>query len=108
MKMFYIIIETRVSEHNTQALKIPVSTLPLNKIYPAILHLKKLTKCTIHLARYIVLCPYASLILTPWLQVEKLLFSQAGRLAQRRLAHGKKLNHLECTVSRDMSRLTIN
>ncbi|RBA15646.1 urea amidohydrolase (urease) alpha subunit [Fusarium proliferatum] len=31
-------------------------------------------------------------------EVEKLLFSQAGRLAQRRLAHGKKLNHLECTA----------
>ncbi|CAG8006553.1 unnamed protein product [Penicillium salamii] len=31
-------------------------------------------------------------------EVEKLLFSQAGRLAQRRLANGKKLNHLEATA----------
>ncbi|KAM5364173.1 hypothetical protein ACJA88_013127 [Fusarium oxysporum] len=31
-------------------------------------------------------------------EVEKLLFSQAGRLAQRRLAHGKKLNHLESSA----------
>ncbi|WZH42201.1 Urease [Fusarium acuminatum] len=31
-------------------------------------------------------------------EVEKLLFAQAGRLAQRRLAHGKKLNHLESSV----------
>ncbi|KAG5753789.1 hypothetical protein H9Q69_002848 [Fusarium xylarioides] len=31
-------------------------------------------------------------------KVEKLLFSQAGRLAQRRLAHGKKLNHLESSA----------
>ncbi|KAI1036175.1 hypothetical protein LB504_011413 [Fusarium proliferatum] len=31
-------------------------------------------------------------------EVERLLFSQAGRLAQRRLAHGKKLNHLESSA----------
>ncbi|PCD23943.1 hypothetical protein AU210_015457 [Fusarium oxysporum f. sp. radicis-cucumerinum] len=31
-------------------------------------------------------------------EVEKLLFAQAGRLAQRRLAHGKKLNHLESSA----------
>ncbi|ENH69263.1 Urease [Fusarium oxysporum f. sp. cubense race 1] len=31
-------------------------------------------------------------------EVEKLLFSQAGRLAQRRLAYGKKLNHLESSA----------
>ncbi|RKL27489.1 Urease [Fusarium proliferatum] len=31
-------------------------------------------------------------------EVEKLLFSQAGRLAQRRLAHGKKLNHVESSA----------
>ncbi|KAL5590947.1 hypothetical protein FOBRF1_014504 [Fusarium oxysporum] len=31
-------------------------------------------------------------------EVEKLLFSQAGRLAQRRLAHGRKLNHLESSA----------
>lgn len=37
--------------------------------------------------------------LTTLEKVEKLLFSQAGRLAQRRLANGKKLNHLEATVS---------
>lgn len=31
-------------------------------------------------------------------EVERLIFSQAGRLAQRRLANGKKLNHLEATA----------
>ncbi|KIL90174.1 urea amidohydrolase alpha subunit [Fusarium avenaceum] len=31
-------------------------------------------------------------------EVEKLVFAQAGRLAQRRLAHGKKLNHLESSA----------
>ncbi|KAI8648169.1 Urease [Fusarium keratoplasticum] len=31
-------------------------------------------------------------------EVEKLLFAQAGHLAQRRLAHGKKLNHLESSA----------
>ncbi|KAJ6787227.1 hypothetical protein PWT90_07011 [Aphanocladium album] len=31
-------------------------------------------------------------------EFEKLLFSQAGRLAHRRLAGGKKLNHLEATA----------
>ncbi|UZP36642.1 hypothetical protein NXS19_004458 [Fusarium pseudograminearum] len=31
-------------------------------------------------------------------EVEKLVFSHAGHLAQKRLAHGKKLNHLESTA----------
>ncbi|KAM0415544.1 hypothetical protein ACHAPD_006745 [Fusarium lateritium] len=31
-------------------------------------------------------------------EVEKLVFSQAGHLAQKRLAHGKKLNHLESSA----------
>ncbi|EMT69639.1 Urease [Fusarium odoratissimum] len=71
---------------------------PLNKDCSAILHSKKLAKCTTRPVRYIFLNPCALLILTSWLQVEKLLFSQAGRLAQRRLAHGKKLNHLESSI----------
>ncbi|QPC69155.1 hypothetical protein HYE67_011386 [Fusarium culmorum] len=31
-------------------------------------------------------------------EVEKLVFSHAGHLAQKRLAHGKKLNHLESSI----------
>lgn len=32
------------------------------------------------------------------MQVEKIMFSQAGRLAQTRLASGSRLNHLEAVV----------
>jgi hypothetical protein len=103
MEIYYIIMRIGVScliLTDTRPLKIPT---PLNKVCSAILHSKKLAKCTTRPVRYIFLNPCALLILTSWLQVEKLLFSQAGRLAQRRLAYGKKLNHLESSVSRDMS-----
>jgi hypothetical protein len=42
---------------------------------------------------------YLTLKLTILIQVEKLLFSEAGRLAQRRLVSGVRLNRLEATVS---------
>jgi hypothetical protein len=54
--------------------------------------------------RRLVRCPPCPSKLTPFGQLDKLVISQLGLLAQRRLARGVKLNHAEATVGVVLSR----
>lgn len=58
-----------------------------------------LQTCITHPVRYEIPRPLC-FVNTNVIKVEKLAFSHAGYLAQKRLAHGRKLNHLESSVSR--------